>query len=99
MKLLEDYIKALEELEKYFGIDNLNYYALEIKDDYFSIIGNTTVGWADTEKDLEDEDGKYYESDIIQVVKKEELTAILIRNDFGGDNYWAVFKTENKREY
>ena len=99
MKLLENYTKAVEELEKYFGIDDLNYYALEIKDDFFTVFNGEEIGWADTEEELEDQDGDYYQEAIRNIVEKEDLTLVLVDNDNGGDNYWIIFKTENKREY
>ncbi len=99
MKLLENYIKAVEELEKYFGIDNLNYYALYMNDDYFSIFDGEEIGWAETEEDLENQDGEYCQEAIRKAVEKEELTLVLIDNDMGGDNYWIIFETKNKRDY
>ena len=98
MKLLENYIKAVEDLEEYFGIDDLNYYALEMKDDYFSIFDGEEIGWAETEEDLENQDGEYYQEAIRKVVEKEELTLVLVDNDMGGDNYWIIFKNENRRK-
>jgi hypothetical protein len=99
MKLLKNYIKAVEELEEYFGIDDLNYYALEMKDDYFSVFDGEEIGWAETEEDLENQDGEYYQEAIRKVVEKEELTLVLVDNDMGGDNYWIIFETKNKRDY
>lgn len=99
MKLLKNYTKAVEELEEYFGIDDLNYYALEIKDDYFTIFDGEEIGWAETEEDLENQDGEYYQEAIRKVVEKEKLTLVLVDNDMGGDNYWVIFKTKNKRDY
>lgn len=99
MKLLENYIKALEELEEYFEVDDLNYYAIEVKDDYFSIFDGEEISWAETEEDLENQDGEYYQESIRKIVEKEELTLVLIDNDMGGDNYWIIFKTKNKRDY
>ena len=99
MKLLENYIKALEELEEYFEVDDLNYYAIEVKDDYFSIFDGEEISWAETEEDLENQDDEYYQESIRKIVEKEELTLVLIDNDMGGDNYWIIFKTKNKRDY
>lgn len=100
MKLLDNYIKATEALEEYFGINNLNYYALEIKDDFFTIFyDGEEIGWAETEEELENQDGEYYQEAVRQVAEKEELTLVLIDNDNGGDNYWIIFKNENKKEY
>lgn len=99
MELLKNYTKAVEELEKYFSIDDLNYYALEIKNDFFTVFNGEEIGWADTEKYLEDQDGEYYQEAIRNIVEKEELTLVLVDNDMGGDNYWIIFETKNKREY
>ena len=99
MELLENYIKALEELKKYFGIDDLNYYTLKIKDDYFSIFDGEEIGWAETEEVLKNRGGDCYEASTIEVIEKEELTLVLIDNDMGGDNYWIIFETKNKRDY
>lgn len=99
MKLLENYVKAVEELEEYFGIDDLNYYALEIKDDYFTIFDGEEIGWAEVEEVLKNRGGDCYEASIRKVVEKEELTLVLIDNDMGGDSYWIIFETKNKRDY
>lgn len=99
MKLLENYIKALEELEEYFGINDLDHYTLEMRDDYFSIFDGEEISWAETEEDLENQDGEYYQESIRKIVEKEELTLVLIDNDMGGDNYWIIFKNKNKRDY
>lgn len=97
MKLLENYIKAVEELEEYFGIDNLNYYSLEINNSYFSSYDDDAIGWAETEEDLKNEYGEFYISDIRQLIVKEELTLVLIENNNGGDDYWIIFHTDNER--
>lgn len=99
MKLLENYIKALEELEEYFEVDDLNYYAIEVKDDYFSIFDGEEISWAETEEELKNRSGDCYIASVIKIVEKEELTLVLIDNDMGGDNYWIIFKTKNKRDY
>lgn len=100
MKLLENYIKAGEKLEEYFGIDNLNYYALEISDQFFTVFDDgEEIGWADTEEDLEEQDEEYYQEAVRKLIEKDELTLVLIDNDNGGDNYWIIFETKNKREY
>lgn len=99
MEILENYNKALEKLQEYFGVDNLGCYAIEEKDEPFTIFAGEEIGWADTEKDLEERDGEYYQEAIIQLVEKEELTLVLVDTDMGGDNYWIIFKSENKREY
>ena len=99
MKLLKNYTEALGKLEEYFEIDDLNYYALELKDDFFSVLSDKEIGWADNESDLENQDGEYYQEAIRKVIVKEELTLVLVISNMGGDNYYIIFKTKNKREY
>ena len=99
MKLLENYIKVLEELKKYFGIDYLDHYTLEIRDDYFSIFEGKEISLAKTEEELKNRSGDYYEEPIRKVVEKEELTLVLIDSYMGDDSFWIILKTKNKRDY
>ncbi|MGL5715551.1 MAG: hypothetical protein ACRCX2_21200 [Paraclostridium sp.] len=100
MKLLENYIKAVEELEEYFGIDNLNNYSIEIKDSFFTTLDNGAIAWAETEGNLKNRNsGEFYATFYGILIEKEELTLILVDNDIGGDNYWIIFETKNKRDY
>ncbi len=98
MKLLKDYTDSLEALEKYFDVSDLGWYTIDINNAYFSL-WEDSIGWAKTERDLEEQDGDYYLEDIRFVKEKDELTLVLVDNDMGGDNYYMIFKSENKREY
>lgn len=96
-KLLKNYIKASEDLEEYFGIDNLNWYSVNILNyDYFSIINNNTIGWAETKEDLENQDGEYYEEEIITINETDELTLILCRLNSGIEKQYLIFNNKNK---
>lgn len=96
MKILEDYINAIEALEEHFGVENLSEFAIEIKDDYFYISDDMDeVSWAETVEDLDD-DGDYCSEEIKKTVTTEELTLVLVMDCFGGGNYYIIFKNENK---
>lgn len=100
MKLLENYIKAVEELEEYFNIKNLSCYPIEIRDDFFNLLDNKElIGFADNEEDLENESGDYYQEEVCTLNEKEELTLVLIDSCTGEGKYWIIFKNKNKREY
>lgn len=98
MKILENYNKAIEELNNYFEIDNIDYYPIDISDHFFNV-GHDTLGWAETEEDLESEDGDYYSADTKLIVEKEELTLVLVDSDFGDGSYWIIFDNKNRRNY
>lgn len=96
MKILEDYINAIEALEEHFGVENLSEFAIEIKDDYFYISDDMDeVSWAETIEDLED-NRDYYLEEIKTITTTEELTLVLVMDCFGGSNYYIIFKNENK---
>jgi hypothetical protein len=96
MKILEDYINAVEAIEEHFGVENLSDFAIEIKDDYFYISDDMDeVSWAKTIEDLEDS-GDYYVEEIKTTITTEELTLVLAMDCFGGGNYYIIFKNKNK---
>lgn len=99
MKLLDNYIKATEALEEYFGIDNLNYYSVNIYNDFFCVSDKSNLAWAETEEELKSQDGNYYESEIKKIKTTDELTLVLVESYFGEDDFWIIFKNENKRDY
>ena len=97
MERLVNYVKALKELEEYFGIEDLHLYTLIINTGFFNVFEDS-IRFADTEKDLEDENGKCYHEDYRAIIVKEDLTLVFIDNDWGGDDYYIIFKNENKIE-
>ena len=99
MKILDNYIKATKVLKEYFGIDNLNYYSVNIYNDFFCILDENTLTWAETEEELELQDGNYYESEIKRIKSTDKLTIVLVESDFGDGHYWIIFKNKNKRDY
>lgn len=96
--LLDNYTKAIDDLAEYFGDEDFGDYHIEIYTDAFWNIkdGEDIAGWAETEKDLEEEDGMYYEETYRKILKAKELTAILIY--YQRELYWKIFSNENHRQ-
>jgi len=97
MKILENYIKAVKELEEYFGIDYLNFYALETIDDFFTVSSNKTIIWAETEEGLENQDNIYSRRTIKEMIEGEELTLFLVDDYYGDNDCLIIFKNKNRR--
>jgi len=88
-KLIENYKNSLEALSQYFEIDNFGDYIIqECAEDYWEDIGG--------EIQYGNEDDPDYSNEYKQIIRKDELTAVLVRSDFGGDDYWNIFYTKNE---
>lgn len=94
MKLLENYNKAVEDLAEYFKCKYFGHYSISDETDSYWSINDDTVGWAEDRKDLEEQDGEYYEEEFEEIFRAKELTAVLIR--YNGELYWNIF--DNKKE-
>lgn len=101
MNLIKNYEDSLEAISKHVGgVDGwIGEYCLstEFIDCFFTFFAeNEEIGWAKELEDLEEQDGDYYQDGCRGLYRGEEITIALISSDFGGDNYWLVFKTENE---
>ena len=89
-KLIENYNSSLEALSQYFECEYFgNYVIQECPEDY----------WEDLEEDIQygkDKDNFDYSNEYKQIIRKEELTAVFVRSDFGNDDYWNIFYTKNE---
>jgi len=89
-KLIENYNSSLEALSEYFEIANFqNYVIQECAEDYWQAEDNY-IYFGTNPENFE------YEQEFRQISRKEELTAVLVENDFGGDDYWNIFYTKNE---
>lgn len=96
-KILNNFIKATEELEEYLGIENILYHSIECDDEsYFTIFSNGDFGWADSLDDLEKQDGEYYQEEIIDIKESFDLTAVLFNSGCGEGDSWIIFNNNNK---
>ena len=89
-KLIENYNSSVKALEEYFDCEYFgNYLFNENPNEYWTTDGGT-IQWGENKEDLD------YSSEFKQLIFTEELTAVLVRSDFGGDDYWNIFYTKNE---
>lgn len=89
-KLIDNYNSSLEALSEYFEIDNFGSYIIqECAEDYWKVEGDS-IYFGENSDDFE------YEQEIKEISRKEDITAVLVENDFGGDDYWCIFYTKNE---
>ncbi len=84
-KLIEDYNKSITALEEFFDCDYFgNYIIQENPNDYWQTY-ESEIQWGENKEDLD------YSAEFKQLIFTEELVAVLIESDFGGDPYWNIF--------
>jgi hypothetical protein len=99
--------KARHELFTYFGYKE-NWRVLPIQDStefFWSVsLVNRLVKFAETEKELEDETGKYYESEIYRqrhlkqwVYRGKDYTMILTDPKVDSNQFLEIFSNEKER--
>lgn len=94
MKLLDNYNKAVKELQEYFGKEIYN---IEDYTDYYWNASNDTIYFSKDKLEVEElDDENLYEEDYKDILRKTELTAVLIESSFGDEDFWAIF--DNKKE-
>ena len=94
MKLLDKYLKAGEDLGKYFEEEGFTWYGVcDYRSDYWKVEGDS-VGWSVDKQNCIEEDRNYYEEEIITISRKKELTAILIK-DWAGKS-WNIFDSNKE---
>jgi hypothetical protein len=60
MEILDNYIKAVQDMSNYFGVD-IEGYTVEVNDGFFTVIEeDNEVCWAETIEELGDDNGDYY---------------------------------------
>jgi hypothetical protein len=100
MDLIKNYENACDAIAKHAGYDDFigNYtISTEFIDCFYSFFAEIEeIGWAESLKDLDEQDREYYQAECSGFYEGAEFTLALIEPDCGGDKYWAVFKTLNK---
>lgn len=99
MKLLENYEKALQEIYDHVGfVEDYIIYPINDNTEYFWDCDGETIFFADTEKEFEDEDGNYYESEVYTqrfykkwIYEGKDFTMIFEDTHTDGMKYFAVF--------
>lgn len=104
MKLLDEYFKVQGEIYDYFGYKE-DWVVIPIDNarTYFWWIDDVEVHFADTKKELFDEDGNYYVNEIYHqrflskwVYRTENFTMICVDTHADGNKFLQVF--DNSKE-
>lgn len=101
MKLLDDYFTAKEKVLEYFGYES-NWRELPLEDNteyYWHLKNNNEIVFADSEQELRDQDGNYYECHTVSskaVYRKDDYTAIALDTQTDGNCFLFVF--DNTKE-
>ena len=109
MELLDRYNALRAEVFAYFGyVENWRVLALDDAREYFWKLdgeGPGTVKFADTEEELENEEGQYYENEIYTnrhlpkwVYRGADFTMVVVDTYTDGNQLLQVFTNANERE-
>jgi hypothetical protein len=102
MDLIKNYEKACYDIAEHVGYKDgciqEHVISTEFINCFFSSwAGDSDINWSENKEDVEELDGGgLYSSECKGVYRGTEITLALIRSDFGDDDYWIVFKTENE---
>jgi len=110
MKQLDAYKQIIEEVHEYFGyeedwrvipLDDCREYFWKLDQDSY---GQGTVGYADSEEELRDQDGNYYEDEIYTqrhlpkwVYRGAEYTMICCDPHVDGNTFLRIFNNALER--
>jgi len=94
IKQLEELTRIQEELGKYFEDPNfaVNYIKQNPKD-FFEIIEGESIYWGLNKEESD------YSAEIKNIIRKEEVVAVLVESDFGDEDYWNIFYEKNEIEF
>lgn len=109
MELLDNYLSLQEELFKYFGYVE-DWVAIPVDDArkyYWHLEGEgmgDCVCFADTEKELENEDGNYYSNEIYTqcflkkwVYEGDKYTMICVDTHVDGNKFLQIFDNSKRK--
>jgi hypothetical protein len=108
MKILDDYLALQKQIFDYFGyVEDWRVIPIDDAREYYWFVdgeGPGRVGYADTEKELMFQDGKYYEDEIYTqrhlkkwVYRGEEYTMICCDPHVDGNVFLRIFTNKNER--
>lgn len=98
-RLIENWRNSLKIIS-----EHVNVYDVNLEDYVLSLDGwesywlhnEEAICWGDTKKDVLDETGNEYTSDIKYIFKGEDFSLALVSSDFGDDDYFLILN--NKKE-
>lgn len=106
MQLLTDYLKMQQEIYAYFGYVE-DWVVIPISDEreYYWYVSNGDVCYADTEQELKDQDGNYYENPIYKqrfldkwVYRADDYTMICVDTQTDGNKFLSIFDNAKERD-
>jgi hypothetical protein len=109
MKTLDDYFKLRNEIFTYFGYaEDWRVLPLDDGRDYYWYLegeGPGSVHFADSEAELDSQDGNYYVNEIYTqrhlpkwVYRGEEYTLVVVDTRTDGNQFLQVFSNANERK-
>jgi len=105
MKILDDYFKLQNEIYEYFGYAE-DWVVIPIDDarEYYWSLLLDNVGFAKTIKELENEEGEYYENEIYKqcflpkhVYRGKDYTMICVDTHTDGNKFLQIFDNSKER--
>jgi|ERR1041385_1047199 hypothetical protein len=108
MKLLDEYLSLLKRIHEYFGyVQDWRVIPIDDRREYYWHLegeGPGTVGFADTEEELQSQEGNYYQDDIYTqrhltrwVYRGEEFTMVCCDPHTDGNTFLAIFSNARER--
>lgn len=108
MKILDNYFGARQELFKYFNyVEDWRVLPIDDCRDYFWRLEGTGPGavhFAETEEELENEEGNYFINEIYTqrhlnkwVYRAEEYTMVVVDTNVDGNKFLSIFDNNKER--
>jgi len=106
MKILDKYLELEKQIHEYFGYKE-DWKVIPIDDarEYFWRFDGDNVHFADTEEELESEDGNYYANELYRqrflpkwFYEGEEYTMICVDTHVDGNKFLQIFDNSKRRE-
>jgi len=107
MKLFDEYFDSKKKIHEYFGyVEDWAFIPLDDARKYFWCLYDEFVGFAETERELELQDGKYYEIEVYKVsfmpksiYETDYFTMICVNTGYDGKKFLLIFDNKKKREH
>lgn len=106
--LIEMYNAAKEAIYEHVGFPGEDWGYCPIDDCtayYWTLVDDTTVYYADTEQELEDQEGNYYSAEVYTqrfydkyVYRGQDLTMIFLNPGVDGMRYFSLFDNSKERQ-
>lgn len=108
MKLLDEYFELQKEIYKYFGYVE-DWVVIPMDDSrqyYWYLSDDNQVHFADTEKELKNQDGNYYINEVYRqrflpkwIYEADEYTMICVDTHTDGNKFLQIFSNSLKRDF